>query len=391
MMTKEQHFFIQILSDYLAGRKTAPVPDIQWNPILSYAQTQQVGGIVFYQCKDVLPEQVRPTLEKAYSASVYYYLNRIADLSALDAAFRAANIEYFTVKGVIVASYYPVPELRTMGDADIVIHSDDREKSNEIMTGLGYQGSFHGNDREWHYSKRGLEYEVHDTLAHSFVYAPTPADEFINNFWPYVKDNKMDPSFHFVFVLKHLMGHFRHSGVGFRQFMDVAVMAKNEKNLNWPWIQETLEKLGMLEFARTCFGFIKRWFGISVPCEILVPDDAFYESSTETIFTNGVFGYDNDENKKNAVVNEMRSSGQSREAAMAGKAVRYIFPSYKRLCSSEVYSYLKGRPYLLPAAYVHHFARGIKNFNNSKKTMANNFATKEEIARRDEYLKKWGL
>ena len=387
-MNSEEHFFIQILSDYLAQRHTDKQKDLDWNKILQLAQAHQVEGIIYNQCKDLLPDSVRSTFEKAYGATVFQYMNRMADLEEIRRFFNAASVPFFTVKGPIIAGYYPIPELRTMGDADLVIRAKDREKSDVLMKSMGFTSPYNGNEEEYHYDRRGLAYELHECLVHHNVATHTQADDFFNNFWLYVKDGKLDPSFHFLFLLKHLQGHFMISGVGFRQFMDVAVMGKNESALNWSWIQEKLDEIGMLDFAKNCIGFIYKWFGIKMPIEMMIPDDNFYEIGTEGILNNGVFGFNNEENQKNHTLNDARKAGG---IGMVKNALGYVFMPYSKMKTLEAYSYLKDRPYLFPVAWIHRLGRGVKNFSNSKKTMARNFASKEEISKRDKYLKKWGL
>lgn len=53
-MTNEQTFFLQALADHLAGEKTTVPADLDWNRLLEYAQSQQVGGMLYHQCKDYL-------------------------------------------------------------------------------------------------------------------------------------------------------------------------------------------------------------------------------------------------------------------------------------------------------------------------------------------------
>ena len=59
---------------------------------------------------------------------------------------------------------YPVPAFRTMGDLDIVMSSEDRERAYEPMTQLGYQLKESGYER--HYSKANISLELHDHLVY---------------------------------------------------------------------------------------------------------------------------------------------------------------------------------------------------------------------------------
>lgn len=389
-MTEEQNYFIQILADHINGSTTSPRSSINWSEISQLSHTHQIGGIVYYQCKDFLPESVYSSFEKDYSAEIYYYLNREQDTNKLIDAFKKNDIKAFLIKGLAVSKYYPVPALRTMGDSDIVIHGEDREKADSIMISLCYSREESPIGHEWQYYKHGMEYEIHDNLVYEELVTQDKQERFFNDCWKYVKDGVLDPSFHFLFLVLHLRKHLMNSGVGFRQFMDLALMSKKEPSLNWPWIEENLRKLDLFDFASRCAGFIKQWFGIDIPMATALPDDTFFETATQAIFNNGIFGFENSDNQKNATVNAIRKSN-SVSKGTAHKVITYVFPPYKTLSGNKIYSYLHGRPYLLPVAYVHHIIRGFSHFSASKRDMKNNFANSDEIQKRDEYLKKWGL
>ena len=76
---------------------------------------------------------------------------------------------------------------------------------------------------------------------------------------------------------------------------------------------------------------------------------------------------------------------------MMRRSVSYIFPSYQIMLDQEFYPYLDGRPYLLPFAWIHRFIRGIHYSNRAKYKMSLYFSPKDEIEKRDDYLKRWGL
>ena len=124
-----------------------------------------------------------------------------------------------------------------MGDIDIVLSTDDRVKAHEIIQNLGYRNTVY-EDAEWEYVKNGIEIELHDKLEYEQL---TEHDLYFNDFWKYVKtengESYLDPNFHFLYLLLHLRKHLISFDVGFRQFMDIAVMAEfNKKILDWPWI-----------------------------------------------------------------------------------------------------------------------------------------------------------
>ena len=389
-MKAEQIFIIHLLADHLAGRMTSISTDLDWEEVFRLSRIHQIGGIVYYQCKGSLPQEMLPVFKQRYELDVFQYVKRSTMFRQIRQAFIENGISCFTVKGLSVARYYPVPALRTMGDLDIVIRGEDRDNADRLLKDNGFRNTSHIDDREWIYFKDGLEYELHDHLVYEEAVNLPGHKFFFNRFWEYVKDEQLDPGFHFLFLVMHLRKHFMNSGVGFRQFMDIALMAGKEPGMDWPWIEERLIELDLWTFARTCSGFIQKWFGIEIPIDPIVPDDVFYEEATELIFANGIFGFHREENRRNRTVNEARNS-RNHLMGMIGHAAREVFPSYRYLCTVKRYGYVVGRPYLIPVTWIHRFAHVLYRYGRRTDRLPVLFASSDEIAKRDAFLKNWGL
>ena len=80
-MTSEQQFFLQVLSDHLLKKRTMPIEDLDWDSIFKLSRAHQVEGIVFYQCKELMPD--RTELENAFYLTLYYYKNRKAAMEII--------------------------------------------------------------------------------------------------------------------------------------------------------------------------------------------------------------------------------------------------------------------------------------------------------------------
>ena len=77
-MTREDRFFIKILSDHINKKPTdKPAIDIDWTAISHLSRTHQVDGIVYMQCKDFIPTELKAFLERGYSSALYHYVNRV--------------------------------------------------------------------------------------------------------------------------------------------------------------------------------------------------------------------------------------------------------------------------------------------------------------------------
>lgn len=83
-------------------------------------------------------DDVKKQLDAILYGAVTGNLNRCASFEQLSQQLTAHGIAHMPVKGYYLRQLYPVPELRTFGDIDILIHPEDRRKAHQLMMALGY-------------------------------------------------------------------------------------------------------------------------------------------------------------------------------------------------------------------------------------------------------------
>ena len=381
---------ISLLHDHLNCISTRTI-QTNWSELLALSKNHEVVSIVYSQCKSFIPQEYKDEFESAYSATLYYYANRQQLMSKIEDSI--SDIEHFTIKGASVAKFYPVPAYRTMGDTDIVIHRDDRGEVDKKLKGLGLECVSSYEDREWQYNYNNIEFELHDHLVYSESVNVDVQEKYFNDFWKHVHNNELDWNFHFLFLIFHLRKHFMNSGIGIRHFLDIAVLCSRGPKFDWTWIEAELKKLGLWSFAERVFALNEYWFDVAPPIEIDAMPEEFYSSATELVLKNGVFGFDNEENRDNAAVNNVRAEGNSK-GSMLKLAMRKLFPSYKVLITVPHYAYLRKRPFLLPVVWGHRMFRSIANrrvLKNMKSVVETSFVDQKTIKRREEVYREWGL
>ena len=381
---------LQILKDHIHSTSTTPFT-ADWSALITLSKKHEVASIVYSQCKDFIPEPYRTELFTLYSSSMFFYVNRQKMMEKIESSL--SDIQHFTIKGSSVADYYPFPAFRTMGDTDIVVHTEDRVEVDKRLRSLGLNCVSSFDDREWQYYRNDMEFELHDHLVYSESVNVDKQVEYFNDFWKHVKGNKLDWNFHFMFLILHLRKHFMNSGVGFRQFLDIAVLTSRGPVFDWSWIKGELEKLGLWAFTERVFALNEYWFDVNPPIAISDFPDSFFTSATELIGRNGIFGFDNEENAGNTAVNATRGEGYSR-SSMLKRAARGLFPTYRTLITVPHYSYLMNKPWLLPFVWIHRALRSIKNKrvqSNLRSVAATSFADKQTIQKREAVYQEWGL
>lgn len=228
-MMDSKQFFICILSDFINERKTDPVDCIDWKEILTFAINHQVAGIVYYQCKNFISDL--DTIEKLlrhYSSSLYSSANVRKCYKKISDELSESKIAFVPVKGLQIAQLYMAPELRTMGDIDLLVHRSDFDRISEIFLRNEFE---YGKvtEHEITFKKGIFYYEIHEYMVNNPMVPDELRKNYYNDYWQYLitdggyGEQKLDWSFHFMFLLQHMRQHILWEGIGFRQFMDKAI------------------------------------------------------------------------------------------------------------------------------------------------------------------------
>lgn len=388
-MTAEQSFFLRCIADFLHGRKTEIPDKIDTEQIVIWAKQQQAEGIIFYQCREA---DFASSLEKYFSSNTFYSANRMRLLAEIDKAFSENGISYLIFKGSEISRYYPVPSLRTMGDSDILVHTEDKEKAHSVLTSIGMERTL-ADDGAWVYYKNSLSVELHHALLYERIENRECDLDFASRVWEHTEKTDgvrytLELEFHLVYLLLHIKTHLMCHGLGIRQFTDLAALALNA-DVDWDKVRKYLDGIDLTEFAESCFALCNRWFEVEIPITKELSGD-FFEEATRQLIKNGVFGKHNSENDVNQLTNKVRKDDSVKPFAFF---IRKLFPTYEYMCKYEEFSFVKGRKYLMPIAWIYRFGYDITHSHTKSgiKTAVSPYAKKDEINKRNEFLKEFGL
>ena len=393
---RERVFFLQVLADHLNKRTTIVPDDLDWNVLEKISEDQRLSGVLYCQCKNSiaqsgLPAEVKTKWRQGYVYNVFLYSKRLVLLKQIDSAFHHENIPYVILKGTEVAAFYPVPAQRTMGDLDLLVHPEDKQRVCDTLVRLGFEMELYSSD-EWSGKRDKLEIELHHRLIYAHAVESENFQAWGDRVWDYAAEQKnraqrkLDLTYHLVYLLLHLRKHLLENGVGFRQFMDVAVLA-SRPDINWQQTKLWFKELNLEKFSQTCFAFCKRWFGVKMPTGQFELADDFYNRFTEKIFVGGIFGLNDNENKGNTIFNKMhyaKSSGSGTSIFL-----KHAFLPYKEMCELPYCYFLSGRPYLLPVAWCWRFIYKIGT--GSLLPLLKGAYGNETVKKKEEMLSKWGI
>ncbi len=392
-MTAEEELFLTLLRNYVQGEKsTLPDAPVNWETLYSIAERQALLGVCYIQLRGLLlPKEELDRFHRGFFGEVYYAANRGAEMQRLTTCFREHGIAFLPFKGWIVKECWPSPALRTMGDVDILIRSEDRQASDELMRLLGYD-CFVDNQAVWTYSVQDMFVEIHDHMFYEHLGNQIDYEAYFDGLWNGTADT-LDEGAHLLYLITHMAKHITNKGLGFRAFLDlVFFMRRNREKIDIAQLEQEAEKLELLSFMKRCYAFCASWFQESSPFEEYELDPAFYRFVTEKMFQDGLFGLDNEQNEASHSAKEIRHSAMPYWLGAIKVTLYKIFPPYRDMQLIPWYSFVDGRPWLLPFAWIYRWGYClIKKRKASEDLLAEPFVKRTQIDERNRRMAEWGL
>lgn len=347
-------YLINLLSTYLNNENPKKPCDVDLEKLFDLAKINAVSGIVYTQLQkndgDITAEPHYINMQNLFYTDMMYYSRRCVTKNILEKVFKNEKIRFAYVKGSVLCNYYRDPELRTMGDLDILIDEANREKVHNILLQSGAEydrESSHSDETSYMLNKTVVE--VHTKLIYDNVsingvnYEQYFSDEINNLIMSDEYCGTLRPERHFLYLLAHMAKHFYNNGCGVRMFMDLHII-KNYygDNLDAQYIARELSKLKLDKFADCIFQLCNFWFGSGFDCKNTLSDEQL-RAVEQFVLEAGTFG----------------KTGRNNEAIKIHRIgfIRHIFPSYSTM--RQYSTWFADKPaFLLPVAYIE---RGIHN------------------------------
>lgn len=341
----QQTGILMLLKSALTNEKCILPENFDLSKSIKIAKMHNIVPMLYYgvitsgvPCSDAVSQQLFNITALSLSASE----NQMFELGRIFSAFDENGIDYLPIKGSVLKELYPKPEMRAMGDADILINTKQYDTICKTMELLGFQkGEESDHELKWH--SPSLYLELHNRLI-----SPTNRDYF--EYWKNPWEKAINVSGHrykfsdeddFIYVLTHLAIHYRAGGIGIKHFTDIFVYMQAKPDLNFEYIETELKKIGLYEFFRNIKNLLNVWFcgGNS---------DAVTDYMTDYIFSSGCFGT-YERNALSRAVKAKQKLGSSKKARIT-EIIKVVFLPYKGMCIK--YPVLKKLPFLLPFMWV---------------------------------------
>lgn len=347
MITSQQKGIVTLIKSAVDNQAYSLPEEFNFADAVKIAVRHKIVGLIYYgavQCGiDRKCEQMQKLFRLLVSAMTATERQHQAHLQVMK-AFEENGIEYMPLKGIVLQSLYPKMEMRTMGDADILIRMEQYDAIQNIMTSLGYEF-----DHEYYHElawKRGdIEIELHKSMipeTSKDMYA------YFGDGWKFARKSadsavRYDLSSEecYIHTFAHLTKHYRGAGVGIKHMLDLWVYRRAYPQMDEQRIDRALEEMGLLKFHRNIMATIDVWFAEGKSTDIT-------DHITSFIFANGVFG--SSKNAKITTLLKASNSAGSIKKAKRQELWKKIFPSCGAM--TDKYPVLRKVPVLLPVMWI---------------------------------------
>lgn len=372
MMNKEQEAIINILRLIINKSKvdTSIIKNLRLKEVYDEIEAHNITALVYYVLdKELLKKQDNVVYEQ-WKKKVF--LMNMSQIRLFNDAFNSvekiinSGYEVIFLKGSILKRFYKAPELRTMGDIDILVRREDEDNISKILLSEGYEK--HNEEHKVHceYIASGrMGIEVHRKLVNE-DYFNGDASEFENDLWNNIievefkgkKLKSLSLENLVVHLILHMAVHAKYSGFGLRQIVDLALLMKEKSNeINWNDVHSKLKSCNMMKFTVGIIKTINNLFEVAIPKEfnsLNLVTEKEVNSLLDLIMLSGVNGKKDVEDGFNALV----SKEATEDNVSKFKKIKMLaFPKAENM--TERYNYAKKNKVLLPIAWIHHAYYGV--------------------------------
>jgi len=327
---KTFEYLLRLLSSIICNTQPPkPNGDTDWASVFSFAEHHSVAGMTCYAVENLSqdsqpPKEIMDKFKQAQLSELVIESNIQLETEKLLKAFKNYNVSVVLLKGMVLKNYYPMANMRTMSDVDILYKESDKKDIIRIFKERGYSLNIDFNS-ELDFTKAPFHhYEMHSCL----VQKDKSNFSVLSDVWENVDFNTyhncgvLNLEYTYLYMLEHLAKHIQNAGAGLRMIMDVCLLRQKEKdNLNTKLISKKLDESGLLSFEKRISKLADNWFLSDNPDTESFAADFILHSSTFGLSKNSIL--------QTNLRNE-RKTGKKQNGF--NYLLRKIFPSYAHIC-----------------------------------------------------------
>lgn len=301
MITETQKLVLLLTSASLFNHSIEAPKSIDWEEIRKESCEQTVHLAVFEVCEKALPEDSYQSWKKMVSRTIANNMRVSYEHCEAAELMRKNNIPHVFLKGMASASYYQSPEVRVLGDVDVLVEERYLTLLEKVLGESGFSSekdqegihvAFHrppNSNWEIHRDVNGIPNGRVGEKCREYLADIIETAVVIDTV--YGKIRVPDTFHHGLVLLLHTASHLTAEGIGLRHLCDWAVFyaSLSEKEFTFLF-EEKLKACGLWRFAciltLTCMSYLhapeRVWAGEA--------DEVLLESLISDILNGGNFG-----------------------------------------------------------------------------------------------------
>ncbi|MBI3783322.1 MAG: nucleotidyltransferase family protein [Deltaproteobacteria bacterium] len=279
-------------------RWLACAADRDWQSFCDLTQSSRLAALVHYILQDeALPAPWLATLRAARLANQLRTIIILGELGGLLRVFEAHGLSAIVLKGAALAeTVYPRPDLRPLGDVDLLVHRSDLKRLQRALLENGYRplaiathrGMQEAFENEMVFRKPGrvvIDIDVHWSLFDSPYYQSMISMDW---FWESSREALVGGASTRVLGIEaeiiHLCGHLclHHQGTERFWLHDIAeVVDANKDRINWAKLVERTRTFELILPVRDTLRRVASLWGVAIPTSVLTELEASEPSFQE--------------------------------------------------------------------------------------------------------------
>lgn len=249
-------------------------------------------GSVLYKLND-MPKEIMSLWERDIFRLIYANKQYVALQERLIRLLKEQGIDFVILKGTAASQYYARPELRQMGDIDIMPQREQFEKTCSILTDFGYSViAYNPPYKCMVLKKNNIIIEVHRNFAKmNDIHKAEYLDRLIAD--NIQKDTFVLPdAVNGVVLLQHIDHHLE-NGIGLRQILDWQMFVNSylsDENWNHEFC-DLARAIGLEDLAKALTRMSQLYLGLRSDIRwCLSADSKICDQLLEYILSSGNFG-----------------------------------------------------------------------------------------------------
>ncbi len=347
-MNRNEKYFVSLISSHL--NRTAPCFDNEadYDELYRLAAINNVSAIIYNELAKLSSDEKAKIknftdFKQQFGYTLIDYEEKQKAIKKITSLLNKNEIDYIFVKGAVIRNYYPIKELRTSADIDITVRDSEFDRLKELIKDENI--SIETNQPNFisiNVFNQNIEITAENQYDHEYFKDIFTLSTHENN--QYVLDDYN----HLIYIICHIIKHFRYCGAGIKMFMDIDVMIRHIDNFDYDKVLELAKKLDIEVFTKAALSLCSYMFNTPVKAEIDFDKESdFRQIFEEEIINSGAFGFSKRDLGSHYIIGSSHNGKVSRTRAF----LHLLFPGSDYLKNS--FNYAMKHPILLPIAWLH--------------------------------------